>query len=271
MEGCTTGQNFSTGYVTQYETDDLDNWNDIDCRENVGSFDPNDKEGFPRGYGAEHYIKPGIDLEYLIRFQNTGTDTAFLVVIRDTLSAALDPGSIVPGPASHPYRFDYYGDGALKFVFDNIMLPDSNVNEAASHGFVSFKVKQRENLPLETDIFNTAAIYFDGNAPVITNTTQHRLGQNFVTVSTWTPAVSGLDLSIAPNPANDFAVLQLHGLDADAQWQIEMLDATGKKVLAETSAGNQWRLERGTLPAGLYLLRVSSQGKMLGTGKVILK
>ncbi|MCB0556652.1 MAG: hypothetical protein KDD02_24110, partial [Phaeodactylibacter sp.] len=63
----------------------------------------NDKQGFPRGYGDEHYIYPGTDLEYLVRFQNTGNDTAFLVVIRDTLSEFLDIATVRPGAASHPY------------------------------------------------------------------------------------------------------------------------------------------------------------------------
>ncbi len=271
VEGCANGQNVSLGFVNQFESDDADLWKDIDCRENVGSYDPNDKQGFPRGYGAQHYIKPGVDIEYLIRFQNTGTDTAFQVVIRDTLSPWLDPGSVVPGASSHPYRFDYYGDGYLKFVFDPIALPDSNVNQAGSQGFVSFKVKQKPGVPLETDIFNQAAIYFDANPPVITNETQHRVGESFVTVSAWSPAAPGLQLAIQPNPAVDYALLQLKGLPADAEWQVELLDGLGRPVRREQATGSSWRLERGALPAGLYLLRVSRDGKLLGTGKVTLQ
>lgn len=271
VEGCATGQNFSLGFVNQFESDDADLWKDIDCRENVGSYDPNDKQGFPRGYGAQHYIKPGVDIEYLIRFQNTGTDTAFQVVIRDTLSPWLDPGSVAPGASSHPYRFDYYGDGYLKFVFDPIALPDSNVNQAGSQGFVSFRVKQRAGVPLETDIFNQAAIYFDANPPVITNETQHRVGESFVTVSAWSPAAPGLELSIQPNPAVTYALLQLQGLPADVEWQVELLDGLGRPVRREQATGSSWRLERGALPAGLYLLRVSHNGKLLGTGKITLK
>lgn len=271
VEGCATGQNFSLGFVNQFESDDADLWKDIDCRENVGSYDPNDKQGFPRGYGAQHYIKPGVDIEYLIRFQNTGTDTAFQVVIRDTLSPWLDPGSVAPGASSHPYRFDYYGDGYLKFVFDPIALPDSNVNQAGSQGFVSFRVKQRADVPLETDIFNQAAIYFDANPPVITNKTQHRVGESFVTVSAWSPGLPGLQLSIQPNPAVTYALLQLQGLPADAEWQVELLDGLGRPVLREQAVGSSWRLERGALPSGLYLLRVLRDGKLLGTGKVVLR
>ncbi|MCA0238181.1 MAG: SprB repeat-containing protein, partial [Bacteroidetes bacterium] len=72
VEGCSNGASFSTGYVTQFPPDDADPWVDIDCTANSGSFDPNDKQGFPLGYGPEHYIRPGTELEYMIRFQNTG-------------------------------------------------------------------------------------------------------------------------------------------------------------------------------------------------------
>ena len=52
----------------------------------------------------------------------------------------------------------------------NIMLPDSNVNEAASHGFIRFRVKPVSTLTLGNTVPNKAAIYFDYNTPVVTNT-----------------------------------------------------------------------------------------------------
>jgi hypothetical protein len=65
------------------------------------------------------------------------------------------------------------GGGIVRFVFENIMLPDSNVNEATSHGFVKFTIHPRSDVPLGTSIPNSAAIYFDFNEPVITNTSIH--------------------------------------------------------------------------------------------------
>jgi hypothetical protein len=63
------------------------------------------------------------------------------VVIRDTLSPLLDISTIRPGAASHNYDFEVYGDRVVQFSFNNILLPDSTVNEAASHGFVAFRVR----------------------------------------------------------------------------------------------------------------------------------
>ncbi|MFN9980226.1 MAG: hypothetical protein ACK53Y_09945, partial [bacterium] len=39
-----------------------------------------------------------------------------------------------------------------------------------SHGFISYTIKLRKNLPVGHKIKNTAGIYFDFNAPIITNT-----------------------------------------------------------------------------------------------------
>ncbi|HAD11698.1 MAG TPA: hypothetical protein DCF33_04580, partial [Saprospirales bacterium] len=68
VEGCTTAPVFSTGFVNMFPQDDADPYLDIHCQANTGSYDPNDKTGYPLGYGANHYIRPGTPLEYLIRF-----------------------------------------------------------------------------------------------------------------------------------------------------------------------------------------------------------
>jgi uncharacterized repeat protein (TIGR01451 family) len=271
VEGCVNGASFSIGFVNQFAFDDNDAWVDIDCTPNVGAYDPNDKQGFPIGYGAARQIEPGTDLEYLIRFQNTGTDTAFTVVIRDTLSAWLDPATVRPGASSHPYTFDFYGGTNLKFTFDNILLPDSNTNLAGSQGFISFKIAQKSGVPLQTEILNSAAIFFDFNEPVITNTTVHRIGKDFVTLSAWQPFRSGLELRVLPNPVAQSAVLELRGIEGLQDWQVELRDALGRPVLMDTANGDQWRFERGNLPAGLYLLQVHANGQLLGSGKVVLR
>src|SRR5215207_7104874 len=53
----------------------------------TGSFDPNDISVSPLGFDTEGYITNDELLKYSIRFQNTGNDTAFTVVVVDTLPA----------------------------------------------------------------------------------------------------------------------------------------------------------------------------------------
>jgi hypothetical protein len=67
------------------------NFKDIHCSAIIMAIDPNDKIATPAGAG--HDIPKDTTLDYMIRFQNTGNDTAFHVIIRDTLSSLLDPTS----------------------------------------------------------------------------------------------------------------------------------------------------------------------------------
>ena len=173
IELCGNENNWTPNLVNILPQDDADPIIDIFCGEVRGSYDPNDKTGYPYGVDSSHYIQQNQDIEYVVRFQNTGTDTAFTVVVRDTLPLELDIFSVRSGASSHDYNFRMYGPRVLEWTFNNIMLPDSNVNEPLSNGFLKFKVKQNQDLPIGTVINNSAAIYFDFNAPVITNTYFH--------------------------------------------------------------------------------------------------
>jgi hypothetical protein len=145
--------------------------NNIDTlRVNVtGSFDPNDKSVAPEGVILTQELNPSFPLEYVIRFQNTGTDTAFRVRIVDTLENSLQLPTIELISASHPCTWSMDGNGIVEWLFENILLPDSNTNEAASHGFVKFRIKAATNLQAGDTIRNQASIYFDYNLPVVTN------------------------------------------------------------------------------------------------------
>lgn len=268
VEGCSATGAFTTGFVSQFSSDDDDPWIDIECRANIGAYDPNDKQGFPIGYGAQRYIKPGTDIEYLIRFQNTGTDTAFNIYVLDTLSQWLDPATIRLGASSHPFVFDVYGNGILKFDFPNIMLPDSNVNEPLSNGFVQFRIAHREDAPLETVINNEAAIYFDFNEPIFTNTTEHRLGENFLSVSSWEVLRPGLKLDVAPNPSVDVARITVNGLKGGEDLRLRVCDLQGRTVREVVGTGGVFEIQRGAMPAGVYMLVLFVDGQAAGSGKM---
>ena len=269
VEGCTSNASFSTGFVNQFPTPDESPAVDIDCTVNIGSFDPNDKHGYPVGYGADHYVRPGTDIEYLIRFQNTGTDTAFTVQIVDTLSSWLDPATIRFGASSHAYRYDLNGEGIVHFIFENILLPDSNTNEVASHGFAKFIIKPRLDAPLETLIENTAAIYFDFNDPVFTNTTFHRLGNNFITVGLWQPVVPEARVIAMPNPFSEQTILEVSGLARTTGLRLQVFDLRGNVVREMESDNEFFQLRKGDCPSGIYLFKITQNGRLVGNGKLM--
>lgn len=164
-----------TSVISVYEVDSIGQIlftsSDSLSQELVCAYDPNDKSVTPSGVENEGYIPLGQELEYLIRFQNTGNDTAFTVTIKDQLDSNLDFSSVNPISSSHhPMIVNIDQNGEIEFIFENIMLPDSNVDYLGSQGFLKFRVSQLPDLLPNTPIENTAEIYFDLNPPVYTNT-----------------------------------------------------------------------------------------------------
>ncbi|MFN3874549.1 MAG: T9SS type A sorting domain-containing protein, partial [Flavobacteriales bacterium] len=214
----------------------------------TGSYDPNDKAAVTTTGGSAVYLIDQDEwIDYTIRFQNTGTDTAFNVIITDTLPPALDPASIQWGAASHPHLRELAGQGVLRFSFPNILLPDSGVSEPLSHGFVSFRIRPHLPLAPGTVIENTANIYFDYNPPVITDPS--------VLVAEFSTGVmegGGFDPRIVPNPGRErFAVVH------SGRFTFRVLDALGREVQNPTAASDQATVDALNWPAGAYLVQVS--------------
>lgn len=148
-----------------------------------GAFDPNDKQVWPQG-PINLATQPELleaPFEYLIRFQNTGTDLAFNIVVEDTISDLLDLGSFSLTGTSHDLEVALREGNVLAFHFDRIFLPDSLSDEPNSHGFVKYRIMPKPGLLPGQVVRNTAHIYFDFNAPVATNTVETPL--TFVTPS----------------------------------------------------------------------------------------
>jgi uncharacterized repeat protein (TIGR01451 family) len=130
-----------------------------------GSYDPNMITVRP-----DPYITAGDILDCTIYFQNVGNDTAFNIVVREVLDPGIDISTVEPLAASHPYAFGFGAPNELIWSFNDIRLVDSITNEPGSRGFLRFRVHTKAELPPGTTLDNTAAIYFDYNEPVITNT-----------------------------------------------------------------------------------------------------
>lgn len=271
VEGCTTGTSFTTGFVTQFPLDENDPWVDIHCQQTTLAYDPNDKQGFPVGYGPQHYIRPETELTYIIRFQNTGSDTAFTVRLVDTLSKWLDPATIRPGASSHPYSFDLTGTGVASFLFENILLPDSTTNEPASQGFVQFTIKPQADAPLKTVINNQAAIYFDFNAPIFTNTTDHKIGINFITVGLWQPQRPEYEVLVAPNPFETETMLEVKGLTSSKPLHLSVFDLHGRLIQEQESTTSRFQLKNTGWPSGMYAFRIEQQGVLVGSGRLVVE
>jgi uncharacterized repeat protein (TIGR01451 family) len=228
----------------------------------IGSFDPNDKEVSPKGN-----INPTTTdrFAFTIRFQNTGTDTAFNIVVRDTLSDVWNPLTLQTITSSHPYRLVLKEAGIVEFRFQNILLVDSFKNEKASHGFVKFSIQPKEiPLSIGTKLQNKAGIYFDFNAPIITNTTLNTV----VKLSTKTIETQESYLTIYPNPAKDALFIQLQNTPLQVL-HIDIYNSLGQLVGKENLKERVNELKINHLTNGLYFIKITN-GQYTQTGSFII-
>ncbi len=227
----------------------------------TGSFDPNDILVDQDTLFSTVFPNPPY-LEYLIRFQNTGTDTAFTVKILNPIDTfKLDLNTLEFVATSHPMdmRFIYH-ERNMEFLFNNIFLPDSNVNEPASHGFIRYRIKPKSNLQPGDTIKNFAAIYFDFNEPVITNAVETKIvtptGINYVEKNT--------EIKLYPNPATNELFVEIVG-PAGKSIIVDLFNLYGQKTRALYhdrigNAGWKGKFDLTGLNAGVYLLQYNVDG-----------
>lgn len=235
------------------------------------AYDPNDKQTFPNRTDEypRNYTLFKEDLEYLIRFQNVGNDTAFTVTIRDTLDPNLDWKTFKPLQGSHRFSSNLAANGAVSFTFSQILLPPSATNEPLSHGYVRYRIASKKGLSEETDINNTAHIYFDFNPAIVTNTTSNlmvsklpRKGGN---------ATIGQLVKVYPNPFAQYFMLELlEPLPIGAPYTLYLYNSQAQLLRSQKVNGVVERIETGVLAKGLYwYLLKDEKGKMVTSGKVI--
>lgn len=272
VEGCTanSSQPVSTGFVNTFPANDADIFIDVSCVENAYPYDPNDKLAVPYGSEEEHFIQANQQIEYTIRFQNTGTAPAFKVVIRDSLPTTLDPVTLRSGASSHPYTFTMEGDGVAIFTFEDINLPDSTTNFAASQGFVKFNIQQEPDLPNGTLIENNAAIFFDLASPVITPTWFHTVGEDLIIINEVSSEFKALSIDAFPNPFTDYTNIVLKGVDLP-NLELKLFDAVGRLIKIERFENNRVELSRTDLTSGVYFFIIESEGEFIGNGKLMIR
>jgi hypothetical protein len=221
-----------------------------------GSFDPNIKVVSPHNsidpLDAAYY-----ELTYTVHFQNTGTDTAINVIIRDTISDFLNMETFEVLASSHPVATTFNNPREIIWRFNNIMLPDSNANELASHGFVKYRIRVNQILEAGQEIRNTAHIYFDFNEPITTNTVvipiamqpgfDERISDN-------------LSLLIFPNPNSGSFTIESN-IAENGKLKTEVRNLFGQLVYAqdENAAKGLYRKNIDVdLAKGIYLITLQT-------------
>lgn len=200
-------------------------------------------------------------LGVLIRFQNTGTASAVSVRVENTLDAFFDWSTFEPIAASHNYSTIVSNDNEVEFVFNNINLPDSTANESASHGWVYYKIKPKSSFDIGDVISAEAAIYFDYNLPVMTNTATTEIDE---TLSIKAEVGEENSLLIYPNPVNDKFTILIQ----ESAATYSLMNISGRVVSQGRLKKGENSLNISNLSSGLYLLKMTTDEKMI-TKKIL--
>jgi len=221
----------------------------------VNSQDPNDKtcvEGIS--------ITPsmvGQYVHYVIRFENTGTANAINIVVKDIIDTTkFDIASLIPQSSSHSFYTRIINTNQVEFVFENINLPFDDAN---NDGYVAFKIKTKPTLVLGDAFSNGSSIYFDYNAPIVTNTfttTVQALGnQDFE---------FGSIFSLSPVPTKN--TLTITTKETVSISSINIYNTLGQLVQVNTNPSET--IDVSGLQSGSYFIKIISD-KGSATGKFV--
>lgn len=236
----------------------------------VCAFDPNDKQVLPAGDGVDHLTAMNTNLEYTVRFMNTGNAPALDVVILDQLDSNVDPATLQVLASSHAVHTIIEADGLVRFEHYGINLPDSGSNYHGSQGFVRFVVRPFDNLAEGTVVNNTADIHFDNNAPIVTNTVFNTL--TYGIVDGVAEAITDAEvLSIVPNPVQDQAIITVDATFNGAA-DLHLIDASGRIVRRwKVRSNEQVQVNMAGTPAGIYALQLALPGERAHVTRMVIE
>lgn len=221
----------------------------------VGSIDPNDKTCLEGKIATPDII--GDFVNYLIRFENTGTANAENVVVTDFIDLAkFDISSLELTSTSHSCKTLISNGNKVQFVFDNINLPYTDPNK---YGYVAFKIKTKPTLVIGDSLKNTADIYFDYNLPIKTNTASTRI-DNIILGTKNTTTKEG-SLSVYPNPSSGNFIINFEAKGI-FPLNVKIIDLKGSTVFEKNvnhAEKSNIIVDANNLPNGVYLINMNSE------------
>jgi len=222
----------------------------------INSYDPNDKQVLQ----GEEIYEDEVDgyLDYLVRFQNTGSASAVNITVTDTLSDNLNWNTFRTLSSSHDYSVEVLDGNMVSFIFEDIYLPPESSDPEGSNGHIAFQIKPNQTLSIGDEVENTANIYFDFNPPIITNTVTTQVVE-FLSVEDF--SLERL-IMLHPNPVSSILKIQ-------TSKNLTFQEATVYSVLGGeliTTSEKQINMEK--LVTGVYFVKIKTNKGSL-TKKIV--
>ena len=268
IEGC---GGLNPGFVTVFQEDEDDDFISVSVLESQEGPLPFFKEGFPKGYREKHLIKAGEYLDYQIRFQNTGSDTVKVVAVIDSLSQQFDWATFQTGAASHSVEVKMIPGVGIVFIVENAVLPPAQISPEDSRGFVSFRIRTRDDLPDGTFIRQASEVFIDNQPTATLITSFHTIGSDFVEelpVGLYVVPPPETAWDLFPNPAGNRIQLRL-AAPTERIYILQVRDLLGRLLREASFQGGSYIFQREDLPDGIYYFTLESEGQYRETQKVV--
>ncbi len=203
------------------------------------------------------------------RWDATGVDYTASTVVLDTLSVRNEFGCL------NIKRLDLTINKAphVTITGETHLLPggSTTLTAVSDEENVNYRwYKNNSATPLEnyTNTLQLNNVTENVDIYLQTTNTNNCMAENWVTVTSTVGIddVDALQVNVYPNPASRFLTVE----SASAMSSVEVFNALGQKVIANTIEGTHTQLDLSGLTAGNYTLRIVSQNGELSTRKFIV-
>lgn len=262
-----------TSMVTPATTDLYPNDNSYALNEIViGSYDPNEKSCLQGAQITTTQLDSNQALEYIVRFQNTGSIATSFITVVDTLSELLNWSTFEVTSSSHPMTYTLEGNGLVKFYFNPINLAPVSVNEPESHGYIKYRIHPKKNIPIGSVIQNTAYILFDFNAAIVTNTTSTTVVIPAIVLDAPDiPHYSNFQdvVLVYPNPTSGNFMIDLTKMNDAKNNKVIIYDQQGKVIKQIALNESTTSIDTDHLSNGIYVgVITNNKGQRVSSFKI---
>lgn len=243
--------------VAYHNSSDNNNKNNSDTLKQkvVSAYDPNIKIAYPSSVVDQNDV-----IKYAIYFENLGNDTALNVTVIDTIKSKLDLTKIVIGGSSHSYSNFVVRDSFLIWQFNGIKLPPRKADSIHCNGFVTFRINLNSEVKKGDTIYNSAAIYFDYQKPVITNrSTVTFLKKNNL------EDVANDKRYVYPNPSNGLLNI------GNSQGTYQLYALNGQLLMELKTDQNGSAVLPNDINSGTYILVGMNNGQLIKETLILIR
>jgi hypothetical protein len=193
------------------------------------------------------------DLTYIIHFENEGNFPAVNIRLENSISSNLNLATFKYIESSHGCNYILNTTSRLLTIyFNDIYLESKDVDSVASKGYFAYSIEEISNLPLYDTIYNQASIFFDFNAPIVTNTA---VNYNAIENASINELEESNDYMVYPNPSNSSIIISSKK-QKNQEFDYSIYTSTGLLVKRGLSFGNE-TISIKDLSPGVYFISIN--------------